>query len=117
MMELKEFKNFRERMNEKILSNGTLEVKRFFHLDSEVYKDGALPARVKELLGLVASLVLRCNDCVLYHLIQCHKAGITDEEIWEAWSVALIVGGSIVIPHLRVAVDMWQKIKEEARLT
>lgn len=112
-MKLDEFKNFRGKMNEKILKDGPLEVKRFFNLDSEVYKDGALPAKVKELLGLVASLVLRCNDCVTYHLIQCHKEKVSDEEMWEAWSVALIVGGSIVIPHLRVAVDMWEKIKEE----
>lgn len=112
-MKLEEFKGFRERMNEKILKEAPLEVKRFFNLDSEVYREGALPAKVKELLGLVASLVLRCNDCVTYHLIQCHKEKVSDEEMWEAWSVALIVGGSIVIPHLRVAVDMWEKIKEE----
>ena len=93
-------------MNARILDEGThLGIKRFFNLDSAAYRDGALDARTKELLGLVASLVLRCNDCVDYHLMQCVEAGFSDDELDEALHVGLVVGGSIVIPHLRHAVD------------
>jgi AhpD family alkylhydroperoxidase len=86
-------------------TGGSLVTKRFFSLDSQTYQDGALAAKTKELLGLVASAVLRCDDCIAYHVDQCVKAGVTDEELWEAFDVALIVGGSIVIPHLRRAVE------------
>jgi len=109
-MRIEEFQQFREEMNRTILQEGPLEIKRFFNLDSAAYQEGALPAKTKELLGLVASLVLRCNDCVLYHLIQCKEAGVSDAEMWEAWNVALVVGGSIVIPHLRVAVQQWKQL-------
>jgi AhpD family alkylhydroperoxidase len=102
---LAEFRRFRERMNERILDAGNLEIKRFFALDSRAYEPGALPVRTKELLGLVASMVLRCDDCVTYHLIRCREEGVTPEELFETFNVALIVGGSIVIPHLRRAVD------------
>lgn len=105
------FNEFRSRMNEKILSSDNLQVKRFFALDTQAYADSALPAKTKELLGLVASMVLRCNDCITYHLIQCADLGTTEEEFFEAFNVALIVGGSIVIPHLRVAVDMLEEIR------
>jgi len=84
---------------------GTLVTKRFFRLDGQTYEPGALDAKTKELLGLVASAVLRCDDCIAYHVDQCVKAGASDEELWEALDVALIVGGSIVIPHLRRAVE------------
>lgn len=84
---------------------GTLNTKRFFTLDGKTYEAGALPARTKELLGLVASMVLRCDDCIAFHIDQCVNAGVTDEELWETFDVALIVGGSIVIPHLRRGVD------------
>ncbi len=84
---------------------GTLVTKRFFRLDGQAYEDGAIPARTKELLGLVASMVLRCDDCIAYHVDRCVGAGVPDEELWEAFDVALIVGGSIVIPHLRRAVE------------
>lgn len=84
---------------------GTLVTKRFFRLDGQTYESGALPAKTKELLGLVASMVLRCDDCIAYHIDQCVKAGVTDEELWESFDVALIVGGSIVIPHLRRGVE------------
>ncbi len=97
------FKKFRQEMNERILGTGTTETKRFFALDSRVYEDGALPVRTKELLGLVASTVLRCNDCIAYHVLQCAEAGVTREEFVEAFDVALIVGGSITIPHIREA--------------
>ncbi len=100
------FDAYRTRMNARILDEKEhLGLKRFFNLDSAAYRDGALPGRTKELLGLVASAVLRCNDCIDYHLIQCVEAGFTDNEIDDALNVALVVGGSIVIPHLRHAVD------------
>lgn len=102
---LDEFREFRERMDREIRDAGDLTVNRFFALDDRAYRDGALDARTKELLGLVASMVLRCDDCVTYHLIRCREEGFTDEELFEAFSVALVVGGSIVIPHLRRAVD------------
>ena len=102
---LDEFREFRERMDEEIRDAGNLTVNRFFALDDRAYRDGALDASSKELLGLVASMVLRCDDCITYHLVRCREEGFTDEELFEAFSVALVVGGSIVIPHLRRAVD------------
>ncbi len=103
---LDEFEAYRTRMNRRILEEKDhLGIKRFFALDSAAYRDGALDGRTKELLGLVASLVLRCNDCVDYHLLQCVEAGFSDEEIDDAMNVGLVVGGSIVIPHLRHAVE------------
>lgn len=103
---LREFREYRERMNRKILDKGNLVTKRFFNLDTQVYDDGALPQKTKELLGLVASLVLRCDDCVTYHIITCVEQRVSDAEFFEAFNVALVVGGSIVIPHFRHAVDM-----------
>lgn len=105
MTRVDEFQEYRQRMNERILGAEHLGIKRFFNLDTKAYEDGALPARTKELLGLVASAVLRCDDCVDYHLIQCVAIGITDEELYDALNVALVVGGSIVIPHLRHAFE------------
>ena len=102
---LDDFEAYRTRMNERISEIDHLGIKRFFNLDTMAYKDGALPAREKELLGLVASMVLRCNDCIDYHILQCVEAGWKDEELYEAFNVALVVGGSIVIPHLRHAVE------------
>jgi AhpD family alkylhydroperoxidase len=102
---LDDFEAYRSRMNERILEANHLGIKRFFNLDTNAYQDGALPASTKELLGLVASAVLRCNDCIDYHLIQCVEAGVTDEELYEALNIALVVGGSIVIPHLRHAFE------------
>ena len=116
-----QFRAYRARMNCRILGDdaqrggragGTLVTKRFFSLDGQAYRDGALPARTKELLGLVASAVLRCDDCVAYHVDQCVKAGLSDEELWEALDVALIVGGSIVIPHLRRAVEFLDECRD-----
>jgi AhpD family alkylhydroperoxidase len=100
-----DFEAYRQRMNERILGAGHLGIKRFFNLDAHAYKDGALTRKTKELLGLVSSAVLRCNDCIDYHLIQCVEAGFTDEELYEALNVSLVVGGSIVIPHLRHAFE------------
>jgi AhpD family alkylhydroperoxidase len=102
---LDEFQAYRTRMNERILSIDHLGIKRFFNLDTAAYQDGALPAKEKELLGLTASMVLRCNDCIDYHILQCVEAGWTDEQLYEAFNVALVVGGSIIIPHLRHAVE------------
>jgi AhpD family alkylhydroperoxidase len=101
---LAEFRHFREKMNAAILSADNLVLKRFFALDTQTYQPGALDAKTKKLLGLVSSMVLRCDDCITYHLIRCREEGATDEELFETFSVALVVGGSIVIPHLRRAV-------------
>ena len=103
---LEAFQAYRERMNDRILKEKDhLGIKRFFNLDEAAYRDGALDRETKELLGLVASMVLRCNDCIDYHLLECVEEGITDEELDEAMNIALVVGGSIVIPHLRHAVE------------
>ena len=102
---LEEFESYRHRMNDQIDAIDHLGIKRFFNLDTMAYEDGALSGKTKELLGLVASMVLRCNDCIDYHIIQCVDAGWTDEEIFDAFNVGLVVGGSIVIPHLRHAVE------------
>ena len=107
-----EFETYRQRMNERIMDADHLGIKRFFNLDTKAYEDGALSAGTKELLGLVASAVLRCNDCIDYHLVQCVKAGFTDEELYEALNVALVVGGSIVIPHLRHAFETIDLLRE-----
>ena len=109
---LDDFEAYRLRMNERILEADHLGIKRFFNIDTRAYEDGALPAPTKELLGLVASAVLRCNDCIDYHLIQCVEAGFTDEELYEALNVSLIVGGSIVIPHLRHAFETIDLLRE-----
>jgi len=106
-------REFRLKMNDLILNKGDINIKRFFALDSRVYKDGNKKKKTKELLGLVASTVLRCNDCIFYHLDQCYKQGITDDELFEALSIALIVGGSITIPHLRFATNQWVTLTSE----
>lgn len=110
-MSLEHFHSFRDKLNQRILEQGNLEIRRFWALDSRVYEDGALDASTKELLGLVASLVLRCDDCITYHLVQCTERGLTDEQLFEAFSVGLVVGGSIVIPHLRRAVATLDEIR------
>ncbi len=110
---LAEFKKYRESMNEKILARGDLLTKRFFNIDTQVYNDGALPRKTKELLGLVSSLVLRCDDCVTYHILQCIEAKVSDSEFFEAFNIGLVVGGSIVIPHLRRAVEMLEECREK----
>jgi len=109
---LTEFREYRERMNGIILEKGDTQTKRFFALDSRVYESGALDRKTKELLGLVASAVLRCDDCITYHVIQCVDQGITEEEFFEAMNIALVVGGSIVIPHYRRAVEMFEESKK-----
>ena len=106
----KEFNEFRRRMNERILAEDNRVIKRVFSVDSLTYEDGALPAKTKELLGLTASMVLRCDDCVSYHIGQCLESGCNKHEIVEAMSVALVVGGTIVIPHLRRAMEFMDEL-------
>jgi len=100
-----DFSAYRKKMNERIFEIDHLGIKRFFNLDTQAYQDAALDEKTKELLGLVASLVLRCNDCIDYHILECVKVGWKDEELYDAFNVGLVVGGSIVIPHLRHAVE------------
>jgi AhpD family alkylhydroperoxidase len=107
-----EFDRYRAAMNEKLLGAGHLGIKRFFALDTQAYEDGALDKRTKELMGLAASAVLRCDDCVTYHVKQCAALGVTREEFMDAFNVALVVGGSITIPHLRRAVERLDQILE-----
>ena len=111
--DIDDFRRERERLNELVLGADHLGIKRFFNLDTNAYRDGALPGRTKELLGLVASLVLRCNDCVDYHLDRCVAEGFSDEELHDAMNVGLVVGGSIVIPHLRHAFDTVAQLRRE----
>jgi AhpD family alkylhydroperoxidase len=111
---VQQFTDFRKRMNERILSEDNQVVRRFFALDTQTYKDGALDVKSKEMLGLVASMVLRCDDCISYHVAQCKEAGVNREEFFEIFSVGLVVGGSIVIPHLRRAVDFLDELEQGA---
>lgn len=108
---ISEFNDYRQRMNDVILSHDNKVIKRFFSLDNQTYEEGALSEVTKELLGLVASMVLRCDDCIKYHLGRCHELGVTKEQIYEACSVALIVGGSIFIPHMRRAAEYWEELE------
>lgn len=103
----------REKLNEIVLKKGNLSVKRFFNLDNEVYKNGALDEKTKELLGFVSSLVLRCDDCIYYHLIKLKEKKISEEELIEAISVGLVVGGSIIIPHIRRALKGWDDLNKK----
>ena len=103
-------RNYRTEMNDKILNSGFRDFKKFFALDNKAYINGALPAKTKELMGLVASMVLRCNDCIFYHIDRSIQEGVTREELYETFNIALIVGGSIVIPHLRYAFEVMDEI-------
>ena len=113
MTEADTFEAEREELNRLVLKYAGRDIKRFFNVDASVYREGALPAKTKELLGLVASLALRCDDCVTYHLGRCRREGVTDEELAEALAVGLVVGGSITIPHLRRAFQRWDELKGE----
>lgn len=112
MSQRKEFNDYREKMNERIMAQDNKVLKRFFSLDNQTYQDGALSEKTKEMLGLVASMVLRCDDCIKYHLETCQKLGVNTDEVFEIFSVANLVGGSIVIPHTRRAVEFWDEINE-----
>ncbi|TRX71819.1 carboxymuconolactone decarboxylase family protein [Carboxylicivirga sp. M1479] len=111
---VKEFREYREKMNEKILAGDNKVMKRIFNLDTNTYMEGALSTRVKEMLGLVSSMVLRCDDCVKYHLEKCHEQGVSTDEMMEVFAVANLVGGTIVIPHTRRAIEYWEIINQEA---
>jgi AhpD family alkylhydroperoxidase len=111
---LAEFTAFRQRMNERILAEDNQVLRRFFALDTQTYKAGTLDVKTKEMLGLVASLVLRCDDCISYHVAQCKEAGVERDAFFEVFSVGLVVGGSIVIPHLRRAVDLLYQLESGA---
>ena len=108
------FNNYRSKMNDKLLSNDNKIIKRIFNLDTNAFKEGHLPVKTKELLGLVASTVLRCDDCIAYHLETCFKEGISKEEIMESLSIATLVGGTIVIPHLRRAYEFWEALESNS---
>jgi len=105
-----EFNAYREQMNEKILAADNKVLKRIYSIDTLTYQDGALSAKVKEMLGLATSMVLRCDDCIRYHLGKCHELGVTTNEVFEIFSVANLVGGTIVIPHTRRAVEYWEEL-------
>jgi AhpD family alkylhydroperoxidase len=106
-----DFNAFRSRMNDVILGAGNLTINRFFRLDGQAYEAGALGVKTKEMLGLVSSLVLRCDDCITYHVVKCHEEGTTREEFLEIFSIGLVVGGSIVIPHLRRAMARLEELE------
>lgn len=109
---VKDFNDYRSKMNDRILSVDNKVMKRLYNLDTNTYAEGALPVKTKEMLGLVASMVLRCDDCIKYHVERCKAEGVSEEELFEVFSVANIVGGTIVIPHTRRAVEYWDALKE-----
>lgn len=109
--QVKEFNEYRSKMNEKLLGDNNKLIKRIFNLDTNAYAAGALDVKTKELLGLVASAVLRCDDCVKYHLESSHKVGATKEEVMETLGIATLVGGTIVVPHLRRAYEYWEELE------
>jgi AhpD family alkylhydroperoxidase len=113
MNQIEEFNDYRSRMNEKILGADNLVLKRLFNLDTNTYQEGALSTQIKEMLGLVASMVLRCDDCVKYHLEKCKEQGVTTPQMFEIFAVANIVGGTIVIPHTRRAVEYWEVLQAQ----
>lgn len=108
---IEEFNDYRSRMNERVMETANTNIKRFFALDTTSYAAGALDVKTKEMLGLVASMVLRCDDCIKYHLQKCHEAGVKHEEMNEIFMIANLVGGSIVIPHYRRAVEFWDELE------
>ena len=114
---VKDFNDYRQKMNDKLLADNNKVIKRIFNLDTNAYMEGALDVKTKELLGLVASAVLRCDDCVKYHLETCHKEGLSKEQVMEALGIATLVGGTIVIPHLRRAYEFWEALEDSATTT
>lgn len=107
---LNEFNEYRSKMNDVILGKDNLVIKRLFNLDTQTYSEGALNVKTKEMLGLVASMVLRCDDCIKYHLIKCYEQNCSTEEIYEVFAIANIVGGTIVIPHTRRGAEFWEEL-------
>ena len=113
MSQVTEFNDYRKKMNDRLMSEDNKVLKRFFSLDNQTYQAGALDEKTKELLGLVASMVLRCDDCIKYHIGTAHELGVTSEELFEVFSIANLVGGSICIPHTRRAVEYWDALEAE----
>lgn len=111
---VQEFNDYRAKMNEKILEEDNKVLKRLFNLDTNAFAEGALDIKTKEVVGLACSMVLRCDDCIRYHLGKCHEVGITTKQVFEAFSIANLIGGTIVIPHLRRAAEYWETLQEEA---
>lgn len=114
MNQVEEFNAYRSRMNDRILSGENKVIKRIFNLDTNAFAPGALDVRTKEMLGLATSMVLRCDDCVRYHLMKCHEEGVSSEQVFEVFSIANLIGGTIVIPHLRRAVEFWDELQATA---
>lgn len=107
---VEEYNAYRQKMNDRLLASDNLVIKRIYNIDTNAYLDGVLPVKTKEMLGLVSSLVLRCDDCIKYHLLRCHENGLTEKELFEVLAIANLVGGTIVIPHTRRAVEFWDDI-------
>ncbi|AXG73134.1 carboxymuconolactone decarboxylase family protein [Flavobacterium arcticum] len=112
---VEEFNEYRQKMNDKLLTDNNKIIKRIFNLDTNAYMEGALDVKTKELLGLTALAVLRCDDCIKYHLETCHKEGLSKEQVMEALSIATLVGGTIVVPHLRRAYEFWEALENNAK--
>lgn len=110
---VEQFREYRAKMNEKILAADNKVIKRIYNLDTNTYMDGALSAKVKEMLGLATSMVLRCDDCIKYHLERCHELEVTTEQLFEIFAVADLVGGTIVIPHMRRALEYWEELEAD----
>ena len=110
---VQEFNDYRSKMNDRLANSDNKVIKRIFNLDTNAFKEGHLPVKTKELLGLVASTVLRCDDCIAYHLETCYKEGVSKEEVMETLSIATLVGGTIVIPHLRRAYEFWEALEND----
>ncbi|AGA77325.1 carboxymuconolactone decarboxylase family protein [Echinicola vietnamensis] len=110
-----EFNEYRAKMNDKILGEDNKVLKRIFNLDTNAFREGAVDIQSKEMIGLACSMVLRCDDCVRYHLGKCHEVGLSKEQVFEVFSIANLIGGTIVIPHLRKAVEYWEELENEAK--
>ena len=111
---LEEFNEYRSKMNERILAEDNKVIKRFFNLDTNTYAEGEIDVKTKEMIGLACSMVLRCDDCIKYHLGKSYEAGVSRKEVFEVFSIAMVIGGSIVIPHLRRAVEYWEELEKQA---
>ena len=111
---IEEFNDYRSKMNERIMAEDNLVIKRFFNLDTNTYAEGELDVKTKEMIGLACSMVLRCDDCIKYHLGKSYEAGVGRKEVFEVFSIAMVIGGSIVIPHLRRAVEYWEELEKQA---
>jgi len=116
LTKIEKFQKEREKLNKRVMKYASLKMKKFYSLDTQAYLNGLIPKKTKELLGLVASFVLRCDDCIRYHLIRCHKEGISDGELEEVLNIGLIVGGSVTIPNLRRAFETWRELKKSTRI-